>query len=364
MQAILNSKILIQRIAKSRLHTVDFDDIPFGKIFADHMLVAGYADGEWGQATILPYQNISFAPAISALHYGQTIFEGMKAFKNQAGEPVLFRPLENWDRMNHSARRMCMPEIPLELFLDGLKQLVSIDREWIPQREGCSLYIRPFMFATDEFVGIRPSETYRLIMFSCPVDAYYPDPVGLMVSGKYVRAFEGGTGEAKTAGNYGGSLLGAKEAKEKGYHNVLWLDGKERKYIEECGTMNVFFIIDGVAVTPKLTGTVLHGTTRQALIQLLHDMGVEVQERLISLEEVIKAHDAGKLDEAFGAGTAAAVAPVVRIGHDGTVPILQGRTEIVLPPMEKRKVGPELLKRLSEIRVGLAPDTHGWLVPV
>jgi branched-chain amino acid aminotransferase len=364
MEAIMNKKIKIQQVSKSRIHTVDFDHIPFGKIFADHMLVADYANGQWGEPTIMPYQNMTFGPAMSALHYGQSIFEGMKAYKNQLGKPVLFRPKENWIRMNHSAARMCMPEVPYDIFMDGLEQLVRLDQAWIPQDDHSALYIRPFMFATDEFVGIRPSESYRFVIFSCPVGAYYPEPVGLMVTGKYVRAVDGGTGEAKAAGNYGASLLGAKEAKDRGYHNVLWLDGRERKYVEECGTMNVFFVIDGVAVTPKLGGTILHGTTRQALIELLHDMGVEVQERKISIDEILEAHDAGHLDEAFGAGTAATVAHVIRIGHDGSVPVFEGRTEIVLPPVEKRKIGPELLKRLSDIRVGKAPDIHGWVIPV
>lgn len=364
MEAVMTKKINIQRVSQSRLSSVDFDHIPFGKIFADHMLVVDFADGKWGEPQIMPYQNISFSPAMSALHYGQSIFEGMKAYKKQNGEAVLFRPKENWERLNHSAVRMCMPEVPYEIFMDGLHQLIELDQDWIPQKDECSLYIRPFMFATDEFVGIRPSETYRFIIFSCPVGAYYPEPVGLMVTGKYVRAIDGGTGEAKAAGNYGGSLLGAKEAKDRGYHNVLWLDGRERKYVEECGTMNVFFVIDGVVVTPMLSGTILHGTTRQALIELLHDMGVEVQERHLSIEEVYQAYDAGHLNEAFGAGTAATVAHVYKIGHDGSLPVFEGRPEMILPPVEDRKIGPELLRRLSEIRVGIAPDLHGWLIPV
>jgi branched-chain amino acid aminotransferase len=364
MEAVMSKKINIQRVGQSRLSTVDFDHIPFGKIFADHMLVADYADGKWGEPKIVPYGDISFAPAMSALHYGQSIFEGLKAYKNQRGEAVLFRPRENWERMNHSAVRMCMPEIPEEIFMDGLQQLVQLDQAWIPSNEGCSLYVRPFMFATDEFVGIRPSESYRFIIFSCPVGAYYSEPVGLMVTAKYVRAIDGGTGEAKAAGNYGASLLGAKEAKDAGYHNVLWLDGRQRKYVEECGTMNIFFVIDGVAVTPRLDGTILHGTTRQALIELLGDMGVEVQERRISVEELFRAHADGSLQEAFGAGTAATVAPVGRIGHDGSVPEIEGFGEIVFKPVSEFKVANELLKRLSDIRVGLAADIHGWVMPV
>jgi branched-chain amino acid aminotransferase len=364
MEAVMNSKIKIQRVNQSRIHAVDFDHIPFGKIFSDHMLVASYADGKWGEAEIKPFQEISFSPAMSALHYGQSIFEGLKAYKTKRGEPVLFRPRENWMRMNASAQRMCMPEIPEDLFMGGLTELVRLDQDWIPNQEGSSLYVRPFMFATDPFVGIRPSETYEFIIFSCPVGAYYTEPVALMVTGKYVRAVVGGTGEAKAAGNYGASLLGSKEAKDLGYHNVLWLDGRERRYVEECGTMNVFFVIDGVAVTPKLSGSVLHGTTRQALIELLHDMGVEVQERPISIDEVFEAHAHGHLQEAFGAGTAATVAPVARIGHDGTVPYIEGKPEIILPPQTADSIGTQLLHRLGGIRTGQLPDIHGWLMPV
>jgi branched-chain amino acid aminotransferase len=364
MEAVMNKKITTERVAKSRLSTVDFDHIPFGKIFADHMLVADYKDGAWGEPKIMPYGEISFAPAMSALHYGQSIFEGLKAYKNQRGEPVLFRPRENWMRMNHSAERMCMPHVPEEIFMDGLTALVDLDQGWISQNEGSSLYVRPFMFATDEFVGIRPSESYRFVIFSCPVGAYYSNPVGLLVTAKYVRAIDGGTGEAKAAGNYGGSLLGARDAKDRGYDNVLWLDGRERKYAEECGTMNIFFVIDGVAITPRLDGTILHGTTRQALIELLHDMNVEVQERRITIEEIFDAAAKGSLQEVFGAGTAATVAPVGRIGHDGSVPELEGRPEIVLPPMAECKIASELLQRLTDIRVGRALDIHGWVIPV
>jgi branched-chain amino acid aminotransferase len=354
----------IERVKESRLPSVDFDNIPFGRVFSDHMLVADFADGKWGEPKIVPYGEFNISPCLSALHYGQSFFEGMKAYKTQDGRPVLFRPWENHARMNHSAERMCMPELPADIFMDGLAELVRLDQDWIPTKAGCSLYIRPFMFATDAYVSIRPSDTYRFMMFTCPVSAYYAKPVNLMVTAKYARAFHGGTGEAKAAGNYGGSLLGAREANQKGYDNVLWLDAREHKYFEECGTMNVFFVIDGVAITPELTGTILHGTTRSALIQLLKDMGVEVQERLISAEEVWDAYETGRLQEIFGAGTAATVAHADRVGHDGTVPALEGRDEIQLPPIESRKIAPALLKQLEGIRSGILPDVHGWLMPV
>lgn len=363
MEVALGTKIDIELVAESRISTVDFDNIPFGRIFSDHMFVVDYADGKWGKPQIKPYGKMKISPSVSALHYGQSIFEGMKAFKNQKGEPVLFRPLENFKRMNHSAHRMCMPEIPEDLFMNGLKELIRIDQDWIPTNEGSSLYIRPFMFATDEYVGIKPSDNYKFVIFCCPVGAYYPEPVGLMVTSKYVRAIEGGTGTAKAAGNYAASLIGAKEAKEAGYTNILWLDGKTHSYVEEVGTMNVFFIIDGVAVTPELSsGTILHGTTRTALIALMQDMGIEVQERQISIKEIWEAGEKGLLSEAFGAGTAATVAHVSKLGHDGTVHSLEGRPEIVLPPISERKVAPALLKQLNEIRSGLRPDPRGWVV--
>ena len=366
MEITLNTKINIEKVAESRIKSVDLDNVPFGKVFSDHMLVVDYANGEWGEPSIVPYGKFLMSPSVSALHYGQSIFEGMKAFKNQEGEPVLFRPVENFIRMNRSAKRMCMPEIPENIFMDGLKALVKLDQNWIPTKEGCSLYLRPFMFATDEYVGIRPSDTYRFIIFSCPVGAYYPDPVSLMVTSKYVRAGEGGTGEAKAAGNYAASLKGGQEAKDAGYTNVLWLDAKTHSTVEEVGTMNVFFIIDGVAVTPELSsGTILHGTTRTALIVLLREMGIEVQVRKISIKEIWEAGEKGLLNEAFGAGTAATVAHIDRIGHDGTVEsIIDRRKEIVLPPIEDRTIAPALLKKLNDIRRGLAPDPRGWVVKV
>lgn len=355
MEAVRTS-MKITPVEVSRISEVDFDNIPFGRVFSDHMLLANYADGAWQDAEIRPYGNLSFAPSITALHYGQAIFEGLKAYKSPEGQALIFRPEENFKRMNLSAIRMCMPEIPREIFMDGLQELINMDQQWIPEQEGSSLYIRPVYFATDEYVGIKASDHYKFIIFSSPVGSYYSDPVNLYVTREFVRASKGGTGEAKCAGNYAASLLGAKQAKDRGYHNVLWLDAVEQKYIEECGTMNVFFVIDGVAVTPQFTGSILRGITRHSVITLLQEMNVPVEERMITIDEVVEAHRNGKLEECFGAGTAATIAHVNKIGYEGE--------DVVMPPVEERKVGPALLKRLNDIRTGKVEDPYGWVTRI
>ncbi len=350
------SDIKVTRTTASRLSEVDFDNIAFGKVFSDHMLVADYRDGEWQTPEIVPYGTFRLAPATTALHYGQSIFEGMKAYRNAEGKPVLFRPRANFERMNRSAARMVMPPVPEALFLDGLKELVRVDRDWIPTQADSSLYIRPLMFANDDFIGVKPSDAYKFVIFTCPVGKYYSEPVKLWVTPEFIRAAPGGTGEAKTAGNYAASYYAAKQAQDNGYHNVLWLDGNTHRYIEECGTMNVFFVIDGVAVTPELSGTILRGVTRDSVITLLGDMNVEVQERRVSIDEIREAHQAGKLEEAFGAGTAATISPVIEIGSKDNV--------MQLPPDDQRKVGPVLLKKLNDIRHGLREDKYGWVETV
>jgi len=348
--------IKMTRTKRSRLSEVDFENIPFGKVFSDHMLVADYRNGAWQEPEIVPYGAFQIDPATTALHYAQSIFEGMKAYRNVHGKPVLFRPRENFQRMNRSAGRMVMPAIPESLFLDGIKELVRLDIDWIPTQEDSSLYIRPLMFANDDFIGVKPSDAYKFVIFTCPVGQYYSEPVKLWVTREFIRAAPGGTGAAKAAGNYAASYYAAKEAQEKGYHNVLWLDAVEHRYVEECGTMNMFFVIDGVAVTPELSGTILPGVTRDSVITLLGDVGVEIEVRRISIEEIQKAYDAGKLDEAFGAGTAATISPVIEIGSREGV--------MHLRPDEERKVGPALLKQLTEIRRGVAEDKYGWVVAI
>jgi branched-chain amino acid aminotransferase len=304
--------IKVTKTNESRLSEVDFENIPFGRVFSDHMFMVDYTEGKWHDPRIVPFAHFPIHPAAMVLHYGQAIFEGMKASKDINGRALFFRPEMHSHRINASARRLCMPEVPEDLFLEGLHKLVDLDQAWIPPQEGSALYIRPFMIANDEFIGVKPSNNYRFIIFTGPVGPYYPKPVSLMAETKYIRAAIGGVGEAKAAGNYAAAMLPAKLANDKGYDQVLWLDGKEFKYIQEVGTMNIFFVIDGKVITPATDGAILKGITRASIIEVLREQGYEVEERPITIHEVVEAHENGKLEEAFGSGTAAVVAHVPR----------------------------------------------------
>ncbi|GJM31323.1 MAG: branched-chain-amino-acid aminotransferase 2 [Saprospiraceae bacterium] len=348
--------IPVTKTKHSRLSEVDFDNIPFGRVFSDHMFMADYIDGEWTNLKIIPFDRFAIHPASMVLHYGQAIFEGMKASKSFEGQALFLRPEKHAQRLNVSARRMCMPEIPEELFLEALHQLIAIDQAWIPPQEGSALYIRPYVFGNDEFIGVKPAEKYKFIIFTGPVGPYYPKPVSLIAEDKYVRAVKGGTGEAKAAGNYAGSLLPARIANQKGYDQVMWMDGKEFKYIQEVGTMNIFFVIDGKVITPATDGAILKGITRDSILTILRDKGYQVEERPISIDEVVAAHDAGKLEEVFGTGTAAVVAHVSKIAYKDRV--------MELPPMEDRKVGAMAKAEIDGLRSGTIKDTHNWIVPV
>ncbi|MEM9985114.1 MAG: branched-chain amino acid aminotransferase, partial [Bacteroidota bacterium] len=308
--AVLNSNISVTQSQKSRLGEIDMNNIPFGRVFSDHMLTIRYREGKWQQAEIKPYGPLPFAPSSSVFNYGQAIFEGMKATRGVAGNVLLFRPEDNLRRLNQSAIRMSMPELPLETFMDGLKTLINLDRNWAPQPEQGSLYIRPLMFATDEYIGVKASDNYLFSIFTCPVGPYYTKPVSLLASTEFVRAAIGGTGAAKFAGNYAAALYPDQLAKNRGYQNVMWLDAKEHTYIEECGTMNVFFVMDDVVVTPSLSGTILPGITRRSVIQLLKEKGERVEERRVSIYEIQAASREGRLQEAFGVGTAATISPI------------------------------------------------------
>ncbi|GAB3306436.1 branched-chain amino acid transaminase [Hymenobacter tenuis] len=345
-----------QRTTTSRRAEVDFDTLEFGKAFSDHMLVVDYHDGEWQEPQIVPYGDMSVSPANSALHYGQAIFEGMKAYKNQQDEVFIFRPYDNLNRLNLSAERMCMPTIPEEIFMQGLSQLIRLDNEWVPNFAGSALYIRPFMFATDGFLGVRPSNSYRFMIITCPVGLYYNKPLRVRFEEKYVRSAEGGAGYAKNAGNYGAAMYPTKVAQQEGYNQLIWTDASEHKYVEESGTMNAVFVINGRVITPALSTSILDGITRRSVLQLAQDWGIPVEERKVSAVEIMAAQANGTLEEAFGVGTAATIAPISVIGYQGH--------DYSLPTPAADAFSHRVSAALAAIRSGEAPDTHGWMVRV
>jgi len=344
--------IKIQHIKESSLPSIDFTNLPFGKICSDHMFEMDYRDGAWQTPVIRPLENFSIHPANLTLHYGQSIFEGMKASKHHDGTPLLFRLDKHVERLNASADRMCMPTVPGELFCEAIETLVELDQGWIPPTDGSALYIRPYMFATDEFIGVRPSETYKFVIFTCPVGPYYTAPVSLLAAERYVRACDGGIGEAKTAGNYAASLYPAKEAKQKGYDQVMWMDPVEFKYIQEVGTMNIFFIIDNKAYTPDLNGSILKGITRDSVIQVLRDRGIEVVEAPLSKDQVLSAYEDGKLQEVFGTGTAAVISFVNKLAFGDTVLQLNS---------DQYTIGPSIKSYIEQLRSGHQKDRYGWI---
>ncbi|MEX0966239.1 MAG: branched-chain amino acid aminotransferase [Bacteroidia bacterium] len=348
--------ITIKKTTQSKHSDEVMQNVDFGKVFSDHMLVADYNENGWQGIHIVPYQEISLSPAVSAIHYGQSVFEGMKAYADKDGHPLLFRPAENWKRMNRSAERMCMPEVPKEIFLDGLRELIQIDKHWVPRNEGSSLYIRPFMFATDDFIGIRPSQNYRFMIFCCPVNAYYPEPIRVKIETEYSRACQGGGGYAKAAGNYGQALYPAHLAQKEGYRQLIWTDACDHKYIEESGTMNIFFQIGNSIVTPEAGGTILEGITRDSAIALMKDHGIDVQIRNVSVDEITAAYNQGELLDAFGTGTAATIAQISAIGYNDH--------DMILRDAKTREISNWLLKTLEEIKRGTAEDKWGWIEPV
>jgi len=338
----------------------DETKLGFGRVFSDHMFIMDYETGKgWHNARIQPFGDISLSPAAMVLHYAQEVFEGLKAYRTPDGGIRLFRPGENFKRMNSSCKRAVIPEIDTDFALDALKQLIRIDADWVPRTDGASLYIRPFIFAADPFVGVRPSETYRFIIITSPSGAYYAkglNPTGIYVEEKYVRAVKGGMGYIKTGGNYAASLLGQQEAHEQKFDQVLWLDGVERKYIEEVGSMNVFFVIDGEVLTPELNGSILPGITRMSVIELCRKWGVKVTERKIEADEVFDAYDGGKLSEVFGTGTAAVISPVgvLRRG-ERTIEINGGKIG---------EMSQKLYDALTGIQYGRIKDDMGWTTAV
>ena len=338
----------------------DETKLGFGHIFTDHMFIMNYDKGEgWHDARIVPYGEISLSPASMCLHYGQEIFEGLKAYRTADGTVQLFRPEENFKRMNSSAKRMVIPEIDEEFMLKALKKLISIEKDWVPHTEGASLYIRPFIISTDPYVGVKPADHYLFMIILSPSGAYYAgglNPVKIYVEKNYVRAVRGGTGFAKTAANYAISLIGQEVADEQQYDQVLWLDGVEQKYVEEVGSMNIFFVIDGEIVTPKLTGSVLPGITRKSALEICKNKGYKVSERRISIDEVAQAYDEGKLNEVFGTGTAAVISPVGKLKWGDKV-----------MDINDNKIGPVsqmLYDTMTGIQWGKIPDEFGWITKI
>jgi branched-chain amino acid aminotransferase len=341
---------------KEQLRHLDAQNFYFGKSFTNYMLEADYINGDWTNAVIKKYEPLHLDPSSAVLHYGQSIFEGIKAYKNVNDQAVIFRPEENYKRFNTSAERMQMPTVPEWLFMDGMKQLVQLEQAWIPKEQDHSLYIRPFMIATDPFIGVRPSTLYKFMIILGPAGPYNTEPMKILIEKQYTRATPGGVGFAKNGGNYGASLYPVVLAQKKGYDQVLWTDALEHKYVEEVGMMNVMFVIDGKVITPSLErGTVLKGVTRDSAITLLREMGYAVEERNLSVEEIVTAHKSGKLEEVFGVGTAAVVSFISRLAEGDYVMDFD---------LTKSEVATKLKKKLNDIRVGLEEDIHGWLVKI
>jgi branched-chain amino acid aminotransferase len=346
----------ITKVETSKLHEMTLENIPFGKYFTDHMLEVDYEDGEWKTVEIKPYQPLLLSPSVAALHYGQAIFEGIKAYRNPQGEAFIFRPFENFKRFNVSAERMQMPVIPEEIFMEGMRQLVALDKNWIPQQADHSLYIRPFMFSSDELIGVRPSEKYKFMIIMSPTGPYYNAPMRIYVEEHFVRAVPGGVGYAKAAGNYGAAMYATAEAKKKGYDQVLWTDAFEHKYVQECGTMNVFFIIGNTAITPDLeAGTILDGVTRNSTIVMLKDMGFKVEERPLSMDEVVDAYKAGTLHEVFGTGTAATISMIKELRY---------KDYVMNFDVDSWKTVPEVKRRMTAIKEGKEADVYDWMYKV
>ena len=342
----------VKKTLRSRLDQIDFKKLEFGKYVSDHMFMCDYVDGEWTSPQILPYANLSLSPATLALHYGQTVFEGMKAFKMQDGRINIFRLSKHYDRLVKSLERMCMAVIPKHIFEEALMQLVSLDRSWVPGEPGTALYIRPFMFASEARFGVKISDEYRFIVFTGPTPSLFNSPISVKIESYFSRAGKGGTGFAKCGGNYGSAFLPTREARMEGYDQVLWTDATEHLFIEESGMMNVMFVLDDKLVTPSLSDSILDGVTRDSLLTLANDLGFGIEERPVSILELKQAFKDKTLSAAFGAGTAAVVSPISIIGIDGV--------DYELPPCDDDHIMYQLKAKLENIRFGAEADIHGW----
>ncbi|MGF1670162.1 MAG: branched-chain amino acid aminotransferase [Balneolaceae bacterium] len=349
-------KIKTTTTDKSRISEINFDNLDFGRQFSDHMVEMNWENGSWSPPEIKPYGPISFTPALHVLHYGQAGFEGMKAFYYDEKTIHLFRPEDHQKRFENTCKRLCIPPVESDHFIPALEELIRVDAKWVPRKKGRALYIRPFAFSSEEYIAARTSQKYKFYIITSPVAAYYKEgfnPVKLTTDDLFVRAVKGGTGDIKAAGNYGSSFFPAKKAQQDGYTQILWLDAIEHKYVEEVGTMNIFFLIDGTLITPPLSGTILPGITRRSVIALAKSWNVPLEERKISIDDVFEAHDKGILEEVFGAGTAAVISPVGLINHNGN------QIQIA-----EDKIGPfakKLFDEITGIQYGEKEDRFGWI---
>lgn len=351
--AILTSAIPVERIKNSRIGEIDFKNLEFGAHLSDHMVVADYDKDQWNTPRIVPFGEIRITPAMLSLHYGQSVFEGMKAFRTHSGDINIFRPQKHLARLNRSLDRMCMPPIPEDMFIAALQALIEVDKKWVPEGDGATLYIRPLVFATESRLGVKVSDQYKLVIMTSPVGPYQSKPYRLKVENHFVRTAEGGTGFAKCAGNYGGAFYPTQIARQEGFDQILWTDHKEHKYIDEVGMMNVMFVLGGKLVTPKLTSAILEGVTRDSILTLAKDMAIfPVEERRISMDEIKEGFTKGTLTEAFGTGTAAVVAPIAVINIDGK--------DYPIPAAGPTSLQQQIKEKLNNMRLGLEPDPYGW----
>ena len=349
----MNSNIKVNTIQNSRIDSVDFNNLPFGKVFSDHMFVCDYKDGKWQNPTIEPYGPIELNPSAKIFHYGQSIFEGMKAYKDVKGNTLLFRPLDNCKRLNKSAERMAIPQLPETIFMDGLKKLLEVDNAWIPTNEGSSLYIRPFIFATGNGFHASPSNEYKFMIATAPSGSYFTGKVKVLIEEKYARAANGGVGFAKAGGNYAAQFYPTQLAIEKGYNQIIWTDDTSHEYIEEAGAMNIFVRINDTLITSPTSDRILDGITRKSILQIAKDSGMQVEERKVKVTEVIEAAKNGNLKELFGAGTAAVISPIAGFGFKGE--------DYELPEIEN-SYATQLKKKITDIQTNKTEDPYGWRI--
>ena len=345
--------IKLSKVKSSKISKVDFSDLGFCKYYTDHMFVCEYENNEWKNFRIIPFQDLNLSPACTTLHYGQTIFEGLKAYKNEKDEILIFRPDKNAKRFNSSAERMCMPSLPEKYFINSIEELLKIEKDWVPKGEENSLYIRPLMFAIDPYIGIKPADKYLFIIICGLAGGYYSEPVNVKIETEYTRAVKGGVGFAKTAANYAAALYPAVQAQKEGFHQLIWTDGKEHNFVEESGTMNLFFVIDNKLITPPLGDTVLDGVTRDSIISVCPELDIDIEIRKISVKEIIDALGNGSMTEAFGAGTAATIAPIKTIAFQSK--------KYNLPDNNKLSFSKKILDYLNNLKFGKIDDKFNWV---